>query len=435
MADTDIAEAGSSGGGELELKAPQNEALSLAGRIGEAVEAVHKRLRLANEVTLDADQLTGWFVKKKRFRVQEGAAALRAEAEADLKEISDKTVAYASSSREAGKELERALAAAALSGAGESPGADPRRLSRDAVRALDKISREISAFWESYPQARQGEAPAPREGGAEGADAAEPGEDGAPFGGSAPEGGEGEAGEGAPEPPELQGSPEQTLELLSHALAAVQAKSSDRFEETEGLLKQVEKHHSPVYLERKKLTAQVSDTVDGLERSLTENRIHSGRIERSVGDLSAKVSQTLDRMRGEFEGSVRGLEGRSEERLRDLRGQVDSHKAECLEKLSALSSDFAGIREKLDSHAKSFGELSENLSGLTQKLGELEARSGETAEKLQQGIDELRAELAAPPAPILAEGAPGVPARAVYAWGAIVSVVAVIALIVAIAGH
>lgn len=409
-----------------ELLAPDDQTLELAKRVVQALESAQRRVGLADEAILDADQMTGWFVRKKRFRVIERAQALKEASERELEDISDKTINYATTSYDCARAMEKALSWLALNGIPDSVTSEQVKPSKATTLSIEGINQALDSFAKSYSKARAprgllGEAP----------------EGGAPSG-AAPEGAEGEAIQEAPEAPgdgeggphELLGNREQALDTLERTLASFAASAGEKESELKVIIAATGRHHSQAYLERKRLNASVSETVGSLERSLTESRLHHNRLERNIVELSGRVSETLDRLQGEMKSSIRDLEESGNQKLENLHETVKGHKAEYGGKLDTLSSDYSSLKGSLDESSKNYEDLANGLKELTGKLSELEARNQESNEALQQGLDELKGKL--DKAPEKEAGGEGHKKALLIAWGAFVTLVAIAAFIAAL---
>jgi hypothetical protein len=404
---------------EWELIVPDDEILNLAKQIGLSIESVQRSLGLANEIAVDADQMTGWFVRKKRYRVLSKVNDIKIAAEKELTDISTGAVNYATSAYEVAREMEKALTYLAINGIKDSPTEEPLKLSRASTATIEQINKAIDGFVRDYSRGRvqkgllsEGESAELSEGPPEGAPEETSGEEAA-----------GEA-TGATE---LLGNSEQALEALNKTLADASAAAPDREEEIQKLLKLVEGHQSESYLERKKLNASVSSTVGTLERSLTESKLHHNRLEKNIVELSYRVSDTLERVQSELQGSISALEKTGAERLNSLHEAVEGHKAEYGGRLDSLSSDFRGLKESLDDHSHNYEELAKGFQGITSKVTELETKNTETLDALQKGVDELKAELAKSRLPGI--GSDKHTHVLLFAWGVLVTVVSIAALI------
>ncbi|MDR2197996.1 MAG: hypothetical protein LBR53_00775 [Deltaproteobacteria bacterium] len=413
------------GAEEWELIVPDDAILTLAGEIGRALESAGKRLEIADEIKADAEQMSGWFQRKKRDRFLQTAELIRARAADEIKEVTDKTVNYATTSPETAREMEKALSYVALNDLRSGEGEESEKLSKGTTESLAGINQALDSFVKSYGELHREKSVSEEAGEAEEEpkkeDGGEPPSEEAPAEGQEDEGGKGERAE-------LFGNSAQALEELNDALARFKAGAEERLKEGLALLRTVEKHQSQVYLERKKLNASVSDTVGTLERSLTQNKLHHHRLEKNIVELSYRVSQTLDKLQDELRSSVSTLEEKGKESISILHEKVDGHKEEYRENIGSLKSDYGVLKESLDKSDRNFENLSAELRSLSEKLTVLETRNSETTLSLEESVRELKNELTKVPE-VKGKQSPN---PLLYAWGAFVTIVALAALVLAL---
>ncbi|MDR2351687.1 MAG: hypothetical protein LBF22_00760 [Deltaproteobacteria bacterium] len=398
---------------DWELMAPDGETLNLAKEVALSIDSVARRLRLASEVVTDANQMRGWFVGKKRTKILSDALSIRDESEKELSGISQASINYSTTSFELANDFDKALNHIALSGISEGKAEEPHKISKIATDEISKISEAIDSFLKSYSDVKvQLSATSDK-------DTLEEGADESPIVEGEPIDGKGESA------PELLGNKEQSLDFLKETLDKVNREAEAKDKEIDTLVRQVEKYHSKGYLEQKKLNASVSNTVGTLERSLTENKLRHNRLEKNIIELSSKVSITLDRLQNELRGHIKEVEDSGNQKLMLLHGKVDDHKEEHKDRLDAISLSQSSLKESLDIHTKNYEELSSGLKDLNDKLSELELRNLDSTSTLQRGIDELKSELAK----ANEEKSDKFKQVIIFAWGVVVSVIAVAALI------
>jgi hypothetical protein len=402
--------------------APDDDMSRLARQIALALDSTQRRLSLAAEITLDADEMTGWFVKKKRFNILSSVQALQVEATDNHKEINEKTINYATSSKDAGKELAKALAYIAGNGI-KDPEGDTRKFPKKTTEALESLRKQIDERLENQRVVSASESPLEENILEEAPSEEKEGKDESPSTDDKPS-------SGADEPSEFLGSDEEALEELKRILSNIISHSEEREQRFSELLALVEKHQTTSYLERKKLSATVNNTVGTLEQGLTENKLNHSRLEKHVMELTYRVSQAVERVKTELSDSIQSLKDSGTEKWNTLHEALLEQKTQHTDKINALSSDCGNLKDSLELTSKNCDNLSSELKTLSESFSEYQAKNSETVEILRNGVDELKGALSksSPDLPELQKVRKGL----FYLWGILVSALALAAFIAAL---